>query len=170
VTTGRLHAICPSPINPCRMTLAGRHIRQALEEALLAEWIERPIRGYGFRGERLGTLAVDGLRILYNPDGPPFGKLREVTAGGEPLRDDRPYTVGTIDMFTFGIGYESLKLGTDIRLYLPEFIRDILAAALSDAASVSDARRRRWVALSGEGDLQGKPPGQYNNYIGFSQN
>jgi len=170
VTTGRLHAICPSPINPCRMTLAGRHIRQALEEALLAEWIERPIRGYGFRGERLGTLAVDGLRILYNPDGPPFGKLREGTAGGEPLRDDRPYTVGTIDMFTFGIGYESLKLGTDIRLYLPEFIRDILAAALSDAASVSDARRRRWVALSGEGDLQGKPPGQYNNYIGFSQN
>jgi 2',3'-cyclic-nucleotide 2'-phosphodiesterase (5'-nucleotidase family) len=170
VTTGRLHAICPSPINPCRMTLHGRHIRQALEEALLAEWIERPIRGYGFRGERLGTLAVDGLRILYDPDGPPFGKLREVTAGGEPLVDDRPYTVGTIDMFTFGIGYESLKLGTDIRLYLPEFIRDILAAALADAASVADAHRSRWLALSGGGHLQGTPPGQYNNYIEMKQN
>jgi 2',3'-cyclic-nucleotide 2'-phosphodiesterase (5'-nucleotidase family) len=162
VTTGRLHAICPSPINPCRMTLTGRHIRQALEEALLADWIGRPIRGFGFRGERLGTLAVDGLAIVYDPDGPPFGKLREVTAGGEPLRDDRSYTVGTIDMFTFGVGYESLKLGTDIRLYLPEFIRDVLAAGLADAAAVEDAHRSRWFALSGGEHLHGMPPGQYN--------
>lgn len=169
VTTGRLHAICPSPINPCRMTLTGRHIRQALEEALLAEWIERPIRGFGFRGERLGTLAVDGLRIVYDPDGPPFGKLREVTAGTEPLRDDRLYTVGTIDMFTFGIGYESLKLGTDIRLYLPEFIRDVLAAELADAASVEDAHRIRWFARSGGAHLHGMPPGQYNENR-FKQN
>jgi len=170
VTTGRLHAICPSPINPCRMTLAGRHIRQALEEALLGEWIERPIRGFGFRGERLGTLAVDGLSIIFDPDGPPFGKLREVTAGGEPLRDDRTYTVGTIDMFTFGVGYESLKLGTDIRLYLPEFIRDLLASALADADIVTDAHRSRWLARSGGGYLQGRPFGHYNKNIGLKQN
>jgi len=170
VTTGRLHAICPSPINPCRMTLTGRDIRQALEEALLADWIERPIRGYGFRGERLGTLAVDGLTIVYDPGGPPFGKLRDVTAAGEPLRDDRLYTVGTIDMFTFGVGYESLKLGTDIRLYLPEFIRDILAVELADAASVADAHRSRWIAAPGGAHLQGTAPGQYNNDIGLKQN
>jgi 2',3'-cyclic-nucleotide 2'-phosphodiesterase (5'-nucleotidase family) len=169
VTTGRLHAICPSPINPCRMTLTGRLIRQALEEALLADWIGRPIRGYGFRGERLGTLAVDGLTIVYDPDGPPFGKLREVTAEDGPLEDDRPYTVGTIDMFTFGVGYESLKLGTDIRLYLPEFIRDLLAEALADAAFVADARRSRWIAASGGEHLQGKPRGHYNKYIDFNR-
>lgn len=150
VTYGRLHEICPSPINPCRMALAGRDIRQALEEALLDEWITRPIRGFGFRGHRLGTLAVDGLEIRYDPDGPPYGKLIDVTAGGEPLRDDRIYSVGTIDMFLFGVGYTSLKAGTDIRLYLPEFIRDVLAAELADETSVQEARRRRWRPHSGK--------------------
>ncbi len=147
VTEAALHALCPSPINPCRMMLSGGSIRQALEESLLQEWIDKAIRGYGFRGLVLGTLAVDGLEIHYEPEAPAYRKLRSVVVNGNPLEDEREYVVGTIDMFTFGVGYESIKLGSDIRYYLPEFIRDVLASELRRAdigKAIADASTDRW--------------------------
>jgi 5'-nucleotidase len=147
VTEATLHALCPSPINPCRMKLAGSRIRQALEESLLQEWINKAIRGYGFRGLILGTLAVDGLEIHYEPEAPAYHRLVSVDVNGMPLDDEREYVVGTIDMFTFGVGYESIKLGSDIRYYLPEFIRDVLAGELRRADSdgvIAAAHASRW--------------------------
>jgi len=147
VTEGELHALCPSPINPCRMKLAGCLIRQALEEALLRDYVDKTIRGYGFRGNVLGTLAVDGLDIIYEPEAPPYAKLRSVKVNGSLLEDEREYTVGTIDMFTFGVGYESIKQGRDIQYYLPEFIRDVLAGELrreDAAAAIAAASVARW--------------------------
>jgi 5'-nucleotidase len=145
VTEAALHALCPSPINPCRMKLAGSRIRQALEESLLEEWIGKAIRGYGFRGLVLGTLAVDGLEIHYEPEAPAYRKLRSVAVNGSPLEDERDYVVGTIDMFTFGVGYESIS--SDIRYYLPEFIRDVLANELrrvDGGRAITDACSNRW--------------------------
>lgn len=155
VTAGDLHALCPSPINPCRMKLSGADMRLALEQSLLGEYIERPIRGFGFRGLILGTLAVDGLEIRWNPDGPPLGKILSVTVGGEPLDEGRDYTVGTIDMFTFGVGYETIKNGGDIRYYLPEFIRDVLAAELRDAEALERCAVSRWVMTGSAGGNAG---------------
>jgi 2',3'-cyclic-nucleotide 2'-phosphodiesterase (5'-nucleotidase family) len=158
VTAGDLHALCPSPINPCRMKLSGAAVRFALEQSLLVEYIDKPIRGFGFRGSVLGTLAVDGLEIRWNPDGPPHAKILTITVNGEPFDNDRQYSVGTIDMFTFGVGYETIKNGTDIRFFLPEFIRDVLAAELQDPAALVDCRRSRWNMIDAEaygGDEQG---------------
>ncbi|ALS26873.1 metallophosphoesterase [Paenibacillus sp. 32O-W] len=147
VTAGQLHALCPSPINPCRMKLAGSLIRQALEESLLDEFTAMPIRGFGFRGEVLGALAVDGLDIVYDPDGPDYGKIRSISVNGSPFDERRQYVVGTIDMFTFGVGYKSLREGREIRYYLPEFIRDIVADCLGDPDLISRCRQKRWKAV-----------------------
>ncbi|MBO7745292.1 bifunctional metallophosphatase/5'-nucleotidase [Paenibacillus sp. MWE-103] len=147
VTAGDLHALCPSPINPCRLTLAGRDIRASLEEALLPGFIEKPIRGFGFRGLVLGTLAVDGLEIRYDPDGPPGARIAAVAVNGEPLDDERAYAVGTIDMFTFGVGYEKIKNGMNVAYFLPEFIRDVLERELRDGEAVADSFRTRWSTL-----------------------
>lgn len=148
VTEGLLHALCPSPINPCRMTLRGGEIRLALEQSLLPEYIGEEIRGFGFRGLVLGTLAVDGLDIRWDPDRPSGSKIVSIgVAGtGEPLQDDREYEVGTIDMFTFGVGYLSLQQGRNVRYYLPEFLRDVLAEQLRDSLAVADCFRPRWHA------------------------
>jgi 2',3'-cyclic-nucleotide 2'-phosphodiesterase (5'-nucleotidase family) len=148
VTAAQIHALCPSPINPCRMLLAGRDLRLALEESLLGEFIQRQIRGFGFRGSVLGTLAVDGLRIAYDPDMPPYGKIVTLEAGGVPVDDERLYSVGTIDMFTFGIGYLSLGSGTEVQYYLPEFIRDVLARELRNGTAVAEAAQLRWTLAS----------------------
>ncbi|XEC96433.1 bifunctional UDP-sugar hydrolase/5'-nucleotidase [Paenibacillus tarimensis] len=147
VTEGQLHALCPSPINPCRMQLSGRQIRTALEESLLDEFIGMPIRGYGFRGHRLGALAIDGIEVVYDPDQLDYHKIISITIQGEELTDDKDYIVGTIDMFTFGAGYKSLRQGMDIQYYLPEFIRNVLASQLTDRSFVLDCFRNRWSVL-----------------------
>ncbi|MFS0727272.1 bifunctional metallophosphatase/5'-nucleotidase [Paenibacillus sp. 1P07SE] len=146
VSQGQLHALCPSPINPCRLLLRGAHIRQALEEALLPGFTGMAIRGFGFRGLVLGTLAVDGAHIRYDASAPEYAKLISVTVGGEPLQDERLYSVGTIDMFTFGIGYLSLRESEESAFYLPEFIRDVLAGELDDEAAVEASLLPRWQA------------------------
>ncbi|MFC0333199.1 bifunctional metallophosphatase/5'-nucleotidase [Paenibacillus sepulcri] len=144
VTAGELHALCPSPINPCRMRLAGPDLLRALEEALLGEFIDKPIRGFGFRGYVLGTLAVDGLEISWDPEAPPYGKIHSLTVNGQDFDPDREYVVGTIDMFTFGVGYETIKNGKDIQYFLPEFIRDVLALELQHTQALLDCRKTRW--------------------------
>ncbi|WP_192043623.1 bifunctional metallophosphatase/5'-nucleotidase [Paenibacillus rhizovicinus] len=146
VTAGDLHALCPSPINPCRMQLSGSDIRRSLEESLLREFIDKPIRGFGFRGSVLGTLAVDGLEIRYDPELPPYARIVSLTVNGLELRDDRSYSVGTIDMFTFGVGYERIKNGTAFTYYLPEFIRNVLERELCSSKAVADSFRPRWTS------------------------
>jgi 2',3'-cyclic-nucleotide 2'-phosphodiesterase (5'-nucleotidase family) len=148
VTEGMIHQLCPSPINPCRMTLAGDRILRSLEEALLSDFINKPIRGFGFRGNVLGTLCLDGLEVKYDPLAPDYRKIVSVTVNGVPLRPDREYSVGTIDMFTFGAGYASLREGRDIRYYLPEFIRDVLVRMLHDPDALTSCRHRRWTSVS----------------------
>ncbi|NBD26104.1 bifunctional metallophosphatase/5'-nucleotidase [Paenibacillus sp. T1] len=146
VTAGELHALCPSPINPCRIKLSGRDIRISLEQSLQIGFIEKQIRGFGFRGSVLGTLAVDGMVIRYDPMGPPNAQIASISVDGQELDDNRDYAVGTIDMFTFGAGYEKIKNGTDIAYFLPEFIRDVLERELQDRDAVADSFRERWLS------------------------
>lgn len=132
VTARALHAILPSPINPCVMMLRGDRLLQAIEESIQPEFIHRRIFGYGFRGTVLGTLCLDGVSVeLAKDEGGSVPKVVKVTVGGEPLQLDRLYRTGTIDMFTFKVGYETLALGEEIQYMLPEFLRDLLQQELS---------------------------------------
>ncbi|WP_442954345.1 5'-nucleotidase C-terminal domain-containing protein [Paenibacillus sp. MMS18-CY102] len=150
VTAGELHAICPSPINPCRMRLQGVHIKAALEQSLTHEFIEKAIRGFGFRGVTLGTLAVDGMAIEVEPDRAGEWAIAAIYVGDQLLVEEREYEVGTLDMFTFGVGYESLKLGSDIQYFLPEFIRDVLAHELQSKDAIEAASKNRWRQRKGK--------------------
>ncbi|WP_409345252.1 bifunctional metallophosphatase/5'-nucleotidase [Paenibacillus sp. MBLB4367] len=147
VTKETLLQICPSPINPCRMRLTGEQIVRALEESLLPEFIDKALMGFGFRGKRLGTLCLDGLTVSYAPDAEPYRKIREVIVNGEPLEEQRVYTVGTLDMFTFRVGYLSLSEGQDVSYCLPEFIRDVLEEQLRDKEALIGCREPRWRPL-----------------------
>jgi 5'-nucleotidase len=132
VTEETIHAICPSPINSCHMRLTGRELLRTMEESLLPEFYELEIRGFGFRGHLLGTLCYDGLDAVADLSLPPYRRITEVRVNGEPLRPDREYIVGTLDMFTFGVGHVGLKEGRNVQYFLPNFIRDLLSEALND--------------------------------------
>ncbi|WP_309121504.1 bifunctional UDP-sugar hydrolase/5'-nucleotidase [Paenibacillus sp.] len=132
VTAAAIHAILPSPINPCSMLLRGDALRQAIEESMDAERRSYSFRGFGFRGKVLGALCLDGVKVVTSAGA--MGRDRQVEsifAGGEPLDDERWYRVATIDMFTFRIGYESLARGERIAYRLPEFLRDLLGETLA---------------------------------------
>ncbi|QJD88481.1 bifunctional metallophosphatase/5'-nucleotidase [Cohnella herbarum] len=144
VTEETIHAICPSPINPCVVKLKGSWIVRSLEESLLPEFQDLEFRGFGFRGKVLGTLCLDGLDVTADLAEAPYHRVKEIKVNGVSLDEDRIYTVGTLDMFTFGVGYLGLKEGYDVRYFLPEFIRDIVAQALHDQRLLKDCETPRW--------------------------
>ncbi|WP_068786597.1 bifunctional metallophosphatase/5'-nucleotidase [Paenibacillus phocaensis] len=144
ISEGMLHERCPSPINPCTMQVSGEDILASLEESLLEEKTGKPIMGFGFRGKVLGGICVDGLEIDYDPGAPPYKRIVRASVAGERLRSDRTYLVGTLDMFTFGVGYERLKSGTEKRYMLPEFLRDLLRLELQTAGAVETCFQSRW--------------------------
>jgi 5'-nucleotidase len=149
VTRSKLLEICPGPINPCRVKLRGTHLLQALEESLLHTFRSQVIRGFGFRGDILGALCVDGLRIEYDSMRPEMNQITAVYVNGQLLQLDREYLVGTIDMFTFGVGYISLSYGTEIKYVLPEFLRDVLASQLLDPLMVEQSKiSQHWMEQS----------------------
>lgn len=148
VTAERLHAICPSPVNPCIMQLQGAMLRQAIGESLIAERRRFSFRGFGFRGRVLGALLLDGVTVETELDGSGDGRALHIRVGAEPLDDDRWYRVATIDMFTFRVGYPSLADGRGVMYCLPEFLRDLLADALASPALpglLAEASRPRYV-------------------------
>jgi len=145
VTAGELHAICPSPINPCVLMLKGSELIQALEQSLLVEYQDFKPRGFGFRGEQLGMLAVDGLEVIYALDKPPLNRIQSVYVNGEALELQRSYRVASIDMFTFKVGYTSLANFENATYYLPEFIRNIMEVELTNAEHIEQSKTKRWI-------------------------
>ncbi|MBD2848252.1 bifunctional metallophosphatase/5'-nucleotidase [Paenibacillus sp. IB182496] len=148
VTAGQLHALCPSPINPCRQRMRGAQLLEALEQSLLPEFADKRLQGFGFRGHVLGSLAVDGMTVVYDPQRAPGSRIVEARIADKPLEPERGYLVGTIDMFTFGAGYPSLKEGSERAYFLPEFIRDVLSRQLADQDEVERCLQPRWQALA----------------------
>lgn len=147
ITRGKIHQVCPHPINPVLIEIEGKRIWQSLEESLLEEYIEMGIRGFGFRGKILGSLCVSGLHIVYDPNGVPYHKIRSIRIGAKPLYKEKTYQLATVDMFTFGAGYLELKKGKLLRYYLPEFLRDLIAYQLKKPHAVRVSQTERWHTL-----------------------
>lgn len=144
ITAGMLHALCPSPINACILKLTGKDIRTALAQSLTEEFYNKAIFGYGFRGKLLGSLAVDGLKILYDPRVMPYDNGIAIFVDGKPLDDNTVYEVGTLDMFTFRAGYESIANGSEAVFLLPNFLRDLLRMELQRPGSLDECASVRW--------------------------
>ncbi|PYE52571.1 bifunctional metallophosphatase/5'-nucleotidase [Paenibacillus barcinonensis] len=144
ITKGMLHSLCPSPINACTIGLNGSQIREALEQSLLQEYTRKPIVGFGFRGKILGTLCMDGMEVRYDPNAPVYHRIQSIEVNGAPMEDQREYVVGTLDMFTFNVGYPSLAQGRNVQYHLPEFIRDLVEKELKRPGALEESMRSRW--------------------------
>jgi len=116
VTKESLHTLLPHPINPCIITLDGAELKEIYKLSLNEEWPHIEIKGLGFRGTLMGAMIYE--RLYENRHGKLYAGNREVITG-------QTYTLATLDMFTFGFFFPSLKQA-EKDYCMPEMIRDVL--------------------------------------------
>lgn len=145
VTRKDLHALCPHPINPCKLDIKGIHIQAILEEALTEKSIHRQVRGLGFRGKVMGWMCVDGLTVTYDKAREEGNRIIQILVNDDLLEPDQIYRVGTIDMFTFGWIFPRFREAEKIQYFLPEFIRDVLSKELKNKEAWRRSNKIRWI-------------------------
>lgn len=115
VTKRMVHSLLPHPINPCTVTLDGAELLEIYRLSGNASWPETEIKGLGFRGTFMGKMIFE--RLFQADDGDLYAGNRKVVAG-------ETFTLATLDMFTFGFFFPSLKEAKK-EYHMPELIRDV---------------------------------------------
>ncbi|MCD8849091.1 bifunctional metallophosphatase/5'-nucleotidase [Staphylococcus arlettae] len=121
VTEYDVHQMLPHPINTVRIKITGQELKYVIIKSQKQEYINEYAQGLGFRGD------IFGGYILYN-----LGFIESESRyfiNGEEIDDDKIYTLGTVDMYTFGRYFPTLK-DQATEYLLPEFLRDIFKEKL----------------------------------------
>lgn len=110
------HKMLPHPINPCLIELTGAELKEIFLQSLNAEWPSIELKGMGFRGAVFGKM----IRINLSMEN------HQLFIGGIPANPDETYKLITLDMFTFGYFFPSLKRAPK-KYFMPEFLRDVFS-------------------------------------------
>ncbi|WP_088071357.1 bifunctional metallophosphatase/5'-nucleotidase [Gottfriedia luciferensis] len=129
VNKGHIHRICPHPINPCIVYLSGSELLDVINRGEDKELTHLKMKGFGFRGKVIGKMVYDGLTILDREKRRHFYQ-EDLFVNGQMLDLNRIYEVGTLDLFTFGHLFPTIRDSQHKRFFMPEFIRDVLYLAL----------------------------------------
>lgn len=116
ITARDLHQCLPHPINPCVITLTGAELLEVIRTGKNEKWPTLEVKGLGFRGKYLGVILYEQLIEL---------ESGIVLVNESPIELEKVYTLATLDMFTFGYFYPSLKFAPK-QYFMPEMIRDIV--------------------------------------------
>ena len=116
ITARDLHQCLPHPINPCVITLTGAELLEVIRTGKNEKWPTLEVKGLGFRGNYLGAILYEQLQEL---------ESGTVLVNESPIKLERVYTLATLDMFTFGYFFPSLKFAPK-QYFMPEMIRDIV--------------------------------------------
>lgn len=118
VTKYDLHRMLPHPINPCTIELTGAELKEVLFQADAAHWSTRELKGLGFRGHVMGAFVFHQIKM---------DRSRHIVKiAGKPLLPEKIYTLGTIDLFTFGQFFPEIHRATEKKYFMPEFLRDVM--------------------------------------------
>ena len=114
VTKKDLHQVLPHPINACVLTITGESLKTYFEASLDPNWANTKVRGLGFRGTLMGTMIHVNLTLTNGV----------LYIGKRMVQPEETYKLATLDMFTFGFFFPTMKFET-IDYIVPELIRDI---------------------------------------------
>ncbi|HLS67529.1 MAG TPA: bifunctional UDP-sugar hydrolase/5'-nucleotidase [Pseudogracilibacillus sp.] len=132
ITYKNVHEICPHPINPCVVTVNGDELQEIVRAVFTEHFMQLELKGFGFRGKKLGKMIFANLDVTTNVYADGTETVKEVLFAGEKLDRNREYKVATADTFTFGRLLPPVARARNKRLFLPEFIREILVQTLID--------------------------------------
>lgn len=139
VSIKKLLEVCPSPLNPTTFEIEGKHIREALENSMDSDICLMDGKGPGFRGRYLGRLHLSNAIVEH--DG---RRIKNILIKGEPLQDNKVYTVATSDYLQRGTGYSSLKSNVNEK-YNEEYLRDTLREYIEKSEFIQRAFAHRWI-------------------------
>lgn len=111
-----LHKVLPHAINAVQIELTGRELKEVFNQAAKHEFKDEIIRGLGFRGDIFGCFVPHNIGYIQSE--------REYYIGTELIDDRKTYTLGTLDMYTFGRIFPQFRYSRKTYL-MPEFLRDI---------------------------------------------
>lgn len=131
VTFKDIHRICPHPINPVVVDLKGNELMEVIRASLTKEFMQRELKGFGFRGKVLGRMMFAGLDVetAFHKNGEEYVK-RVLLENGQPIDPEHTYYVATADTFTFGRLLPEVAKSDSKHYFVPEFLRDLLAQTL----------------------------------------
>ena len=125
VTEYDIHQMLPHPINAVRVRLKGDTLKAIIDKSQKQEYLNEHAQGLGFRGDIFGGYVLYNISFIES-EGRYFIGEREIY-------DEETYTLGTVDMYTFGRYFPMLK-GEAIEYIMPEFLRDIFKMKLTEVA------------------------------------
>lgn len=129
ITLKDVHRICPHPINPVVVEVTGQEIKEIVRVGQTEEFMNLELNGFGFRGKKIGKLVFSGLDYASkNLNGNKY--IKDVFINNVPLEDKKIYSLATADMFIFGRILPEVAKSKRKDLFLPEFLRDLLAYTL----------------------------------------
>lgn len=114
VSSLQVHQILPHPINPCVIELTYLDLRELYHQSLNHEWPNLEIKGLGFRGSIMGKMIAYNMKIVDN----------ELYIKNELVNPNKLIRLATLDMFTFGYFFPSLKEAKKT-YFMPDFLRDV---------------------------------------------
>ncbi|MFX3675362.1 MAG: bifunctional UDP-sugar hydrolase/5'-nucleotidase [Paenisporosarcina sp.] len=115
VSSYDVHQLLPHPINPCVIELNVNELLEIYNQSLNQEWPNLELKGLGFRGTIMGKMIAHNIRI----------EDHKVYINNEFAQHNKTIRLATLDMFTFGYFFPSLKEAQKT-YYMPDFLRDVL--------------------------------------------
>lgn len=132
ITWKDIHEICPHPINPCVVEISGDELLEVIRASITKEFMEYELIGFGFRGKVIGRMIYSGLDIVTAKHKNGQEYVKHVNFQGKTLENTKIYKIATADTFTFGRLLPEIAKSKTKKLFLPEYIRDLLAYTLKE--------------------------------------
>lgn len=117
LTDYSLHKVLPHAINAVQIELTGREMKEVFTQANRHEYKDEIVRGLGFRGDIFGCFVIDNVRYIQSE--------REYYIGEELIDEKKIYTLGTLDMYTFGRIFPQFRYSKK-EYFMPDLLRDIV--------------------------------------------
>jgi len=114
ISSYEVHQMLPHPINPCVIELKADELIDLYNQSLNEDWPNLELKGLGFRGSIMGKMIAHKIRVENN----------RLFINNELVQKDKNIRLATLDMFTFGYFFPSLK-EADKTYFMPDFIRDV---------------------------------------------
>lgn len=122
-TKYELHKMLPHPINPVKINLTGRELKEVINVSQQHEYKDEIVKGFGFRGDLFGMYVLHNIGYIQSQ--------QRYFIGTDEIDNHKNYKLATLDMYTFGRFFPQF-VQNEKEYFMPEFLRDLMQTAIEN--------------------------------------